>query len=87
MNQFENHAPESRSPMQVDVKIHTLHTSGSVLARLAALEDLGHFLTVGVQHRVVELLPELLGAGEADVACSPPSGSSPPRTASPAPCR
>lgn len=31
MNQFENHAPESRNPMQVDVKIHTLHTSGSVL--------------------------------------------------------
>ncbi len=48
MNQFENHAPESRSPMQVDVKIHTLHTSGSVLAS-ASVSLNGCFVIRGVR--------------------------------------
>ena len=48
MNQFENHAPESRNPMQVDVKIHTLHTSGSVLAS-ASVNLNGCFAIRGVK--------------------------------------
>lgn len=52
MNQFENQAPEGGAvPMRVDVKIHTLHTSGSVLAN-ASVDLNGCFAIRGV--KVVE---------------------------------
>ena len=52
MNQSKNQAPENgATPMQVDVKIHTLHTSGAVLAN-ASVDLNGCFAIRGV--RVVD---------------------------------
>lgn len=49
MNQSMNQAPESGAThMQVDVKIHTLHTSGSVLAN-ASVNLNGCFAIRGVK--------------------------------------